>query len=80
MPTERRSCAPRRRAASGIDIGTRQQQVDSAAQVDHSLNGSVKYGDRTFVEGHLESLIAEVDDNNSETAEKVDRGAPSPLR
>ena len=29
---------------------------------------SVKYGDRTFVEGHLESLIAEIDDNNSETA------------
>ena len=29
---------------------------------------SVKYGDRTFVEGHLESLIAEIDDNTSEAA------------
>ncbi|MGO9561668.1 MAG: hypothetical protein ACLPPV_03380 [Candidatus Korobacteraceae bacterium] len=29
---------------------------------------SVKYGDRTFVEGHLDSLMAEIDDNNSETA------------
>jgi len=27
---------------------------------------SVKYRDRTFVEGHLESWIAEIDDNNSE--------------
>ena len=29
---------------------------------------TVKYGDRTFVEGHLESLIAEIDDNTSEAA------------
>jgi len=34
---------------------------------------SVKYRDRTFVEGHLESLIAEIDDNNSEA---VGEGRP----
>lgn len=34
---------------------------------------SVKYGDRTFVEGHLESFIAEIDDNNSEA---VGKGRP----
>ena len=41
---------------------------------------SVKYGDRTFVEGHLESLIAEIDDNNSEAAgESRPRGTKSRL-
>jgi hypothetical protein len=29
---------------------------------------SVKFRNRTFVEGHLESSIAEIDDNNSEAA------------
>jgi len=41
---------------------------------------SVKYGARAFVEGHLESLIAEIDDNIPKRPEKADRGAPSPLR
>jgi hypothetical protein len=43
---------------------------------------SVKYGDRTFVEGHLESLIAEIDDNDSEaTGEGRPRGTkPSSLK
>jgi hypothetical protein len=52
----------------------RHAQIDDLAALGFEIlkggdhGRSVKYGDRTFVEGHLESLIAEVDDNNSESA------------
>ena len=52
----------------------RHAQIDDLAALGFEIlkggdhGRSVKYGDRTFVEGHLESLIAEIDDNNSETA------------
>lgn len=50
----------------------RHGQIDDLAAFEILKGGnhgsSVKYRDRTFVEGHLESLIAEIDDNNSEAA------------
>ena len=52
----------------------RHAQIDDLAALGFEIlkggdhGRSVKYGGRTFVEGHLESLIAEIDDNNSETA------------
>jgi len=54
----------------------RHAQIDDLAALGFEIlkggdhGRSVKYGDRTFVEGHLESLIAEIDDNNSETARR----------
>ena len=50
----------------------RHAQIDDLATLGFEIlkggdhGRSVKYGDRTFVEGHLESLIAEIDDNSSE--------------
>jgi hypothetical protein len=50
----------------------RHAQIDDLAELGFEIlkggdhGRSVKLGDRTFVEGHLESLIAEIDDNNSE--------------
>lgn len=52
----------------------RHAQIDDLAALGFEIlksgdhGRSVRYGDRTFVEGHLESLIAEIDDNNSEAA------------
>ena len=52
----------------------RHAQIDDLAALGFEIlkggnhGRSVKYKDRTFVEGHLESLIAEIDDNNSEVA------------
>lgn len=52
----------------------RHAQIDDLAALGFEIlkggnhGRSVKYRDRTFVEGHLESLIAEIDDNNSEVA------------
>ena len=52
----------------------RHAQIDDLAALGFEIlkggshGRSVKYRDRTFVEGHLESLIAEIDDNNSEAA------------
>jgi hypothetical protein len=57
----------------------RHAQIDDLAALGFEIlksgdhGRSVKYGDRTFVEGHLESLIAEIDDNNSEA---VGKGRP----
>ena len=54
----------------------RHAQIDDLAALGFEIlksgdhGRSVKYGDRTFVEGHLESWVAEVDDNNSEAAGK----------
>ena len=57
----------------------RHAQIDDLAALGFQIlksgdhGRSVRYGDRTFVEGHLESLIAEIDDNNSEA---VGKGRP----
>jgi hypothetical protein len=54
----------------------RHAQIDDLAALGFEIlkggdhGRSVKYGDRTFVEGHLESLVAEIDDDNSEAAGK----------
>ena len=57
----------------------RHAQIDDLAALGFEIlqggehGRSVKYADRTFVEGHLESLIAEIDDN---TSEAVGEGRP----